>query len=103
MENFKNEFQVWSPKLYLIAVVVGVSIVVSLCVNSFLGVNTEAEVWRKTSIQAIYEVNQGIANLNKAQQAQQQITTALNNLKAELVELNDLKVDEVLGKYFKGK
>jgi len=103
MDTFKNEFQVFSPKLYLIAIVVGLSLGTSILTNLFLGTNTESEVWRKTSIRAIVETNQAVVANQKQAKAQQQLSKVLNQLKAELAALNDLKVDEVLEKYFKGK
>jgi len=103
MDTFKNEFQVFSPKLYLIAIVVGLSLGTSILTNFFLGTNTESEVWRKTSIRAIVEANQAVVANQKQATAQQKLSKVLNQLKAELAALNDLKVDEVLVKYFKGK
>ncbi len=103
MDNFKNAIQVFSPKLYLIIIVAGVTLGTNILSNLFLGAKTEAEVWRNTSIQAIVEVNRGVVAVQKATEAQQRVSTALNNLKADLKALNDPKVDEVLEKYFKGK
>ncbi len=101
MDTFKNEFQVFSPKLYLIAIVVGVSLGTSVLSNLFLGTNTEAEVWRKTSIQAIYEVNLAAVTAKKQVEAQQKVSQAISNLEAELKALKDPKLDGILKKYFK--
>lgn len=104
MDTFKNDLQVFSPKLYLIAIVVGVSLGTSLLFNLFVGTNTEAEVWKQTSIQAIVEANQAVFANQKQAKAQQRLSGVLQKLKAELEALNDLKVDDVLVKYFnKGK
>lgn len=102
-DNSKNAVQIFSPKLYLIAIVVGVSLGTSILSNLFFGAKTEAEVWRKTSIQAIVEVNQAAIANQKQAEVQKRVSEFLEKFKADLEALNDLKVDEVLGKYFKGK
>lgn len=103
MDNFKNELQVFSPKLYLVAIVVGLSLGTSVLFNLFVGTKTEAEVWKQTSIQAIVEANQAVAANQKQAKAQENVSTALNKLKADLEALSDPKVDEVLVKYFQGE
>ncbi len=88
-------------KLYLMTLVIALT--VSLSCNYFWGANTEAEVWRKISIQAIYEVNQAAIEKQKQEEGQKRLAKAYLQLKSDLTELNDLKVDEILAKYFKGK
>lgn len=103
MDTFKNDLQVFSSKLYLIAIVVGFSLGTCTLFNLFVGANTEAAIWKKTSIQTIVEANQAVVVNQKQAKAQQKLSKVLNQLKAELAALNDLKVDKVIEKYFKGK
>ena len=86
-------------KVYLGAAVI--SIVISVACHLFLGANTEAEVWKKTSIQAIVDVSQATITNQRQAKAQQRLSEVLNNIKKDFEALNDLKVDEVLQKYFK--
>lgn len=103
MDNFKNTLQVFSPKLYLIVIVVGITVGTSILYNTFWSVKTEAEVWRKTSIQAIYEANRAAVTNQKQAEAQKRVSEYIERLKADLEALNDSKVDEVLIKHFQGK
>ena len=52
MDNFKNAFQVFSPKLYLITIVVGVTVGTCVLYNTFQGVKTEADIW-KSNVPAV--------------------------------------------------
>ncbi len=81
-----------STNLKSILVVVAISIAVSLLSNLFLGIKTESSVWKKTSVEAIYEVGY-LRNADK------NAAVVLQNMVNDLEALKDEKVSIVLKKY----
>ena len=89
-------------KIYLSVAVI--SIVLSVACHLFLGATSETEVWKKTSIQAIVDLNRVTVIAQKQAEQQKKVTGVLSKLKTELESLKDPKIDKILGRYFnKGK
>ncbi len=86
-------------KIYLSVVVI--SIVISVACNLFLGANSETEVWKKTSVQAIVDLNRVTVIAQKQAEQQKKVSEVITKLKIELKSLKDPKIDNILGRYFK--
>lgn len=89
MDNFKSELQVFSPKIYLIAIVVGVTLGTCILFNLFFGVKTEAGIWEETSVKAIYTIGE----LQKEKAA---TIENINALIEKLRALEDERVNAIL-------
>ena len=80
----------------LILLVVGISIAVSLLSNLFLGTKTESSIWKKTSVEAIYEVGY-LRTVDKNG------SIVIQNMINELEALNNNDVNAVLLRYKRKK
>lgn len=92
MENFKNALQIYSPKIYLIVIVIGVTIGTSLFVNLFVGTKTETDIWKQMSIEAIYSVG-------KLEEKDKIKTDGIYKMADELKALGIDDVDAILNRY----
>ena len=76
----------------LISLVVAILIAVSLLSCAFQGTKTEASVWKKASMEALYEVW-------LLRNADKNAAVVLQNMINDLQALKDEKVNSVLKKY----
>lgn len=81
-----------SINLKSILVPVVITIVVSFLTNAFLGTKTESSIWKKTSVEAIYEVGY-LRTVDK------NASIVIQNMINELEALNNDDVNSILFKY----
>ncbi len=76
----------------LVLLVVGISIAVSLISNLLFSVKTETDIWKQTSIEAIYSIGK-LEEIDKIK------TDGIHKMADELKALEIDKVDAILSRY----
>jgi hypothetical protein len=75
-----------------IVIVVFISVIVSLFVSVYLNKVRETDIWKKTSVEAIYTIGE----LEKANKNQ---ANFIKNMAVDLKTIRNTKVDSILNKY----